>query len=201
MTAPPQIAAIVLAAGRSRRMGRNKLLATIDGQPLVRIVVERVLLSRARPVVVASGHAAEDVHEALAGCSVTIIHNRSYMSGLSSSIRAGVSALPESVDGALILLGDMPGISNSLIDRLIGAFAPEEERLICVPTHNGMRGNPVLFGRRFFAALLALDGDIGARRVVTANERFLCEVEAGDDGPLIDIDTPGDLSDYASKPR
>ena len=193
------IAAVVLAAGQSTRMGHNKLLAEIHGEPLVRRVVKQIESSCARPIVVVTGHDQERVRAALAVTGATIVHNPDFSHGLSTSLRAGIRALGE-CDGAIILLGDMPAVSLSLIDRLIAAFGSTNGRSICVTVHNGQRGNPVLFGRMFFPELMTLSGDIGARHVVTKHARLVCEVEAEDDGCLIDIDTPADLERVRRRP-
>ena len=197
-TAPfaPTIGAIVLAAGASSRMGANKLLTEIEGKPLVRRVVEAAIAGGAAPVVVVTGNEAEHVQTALTGCDVRLMNNADFSSGLSSSLRCGLKALPEDCSGAVILLGDMPAIPPALIDRLIAAFDPAEGRAICVATHGGKRGNPVLFARRFFAEIEAIEGDVGARGLIGAYPELVCEVEAGSDAPLIDIDTPEDLAAY-----
>lgn len=195
----PQIAAIILAAGKSLRMGRNKLLVEIDGESLVRHVAGKVVSSHARPVIVVTGNEANRVERALAGSGVTTIRNPDFHAGLSSSIRAGVGALPQTAKGVLIALGDMPGISPRLFDRMIERFASENENVICVATRNGVQGNPVLFGRRFFLDLLALSGEFGAKRLLAENRQSVREIEADDDGPLIDIDTPAALAAWLAR--
>ncbi|HSC18037.1 MAG TPA: molybdopterin-binding/glycosyltransferase family 2 protein [Rhizomicrobium sp.] len=196
MPRAPKIGAVVLAAGASSRLGANKLLTEIDGKPLVRRVVEAALASGAAPVVVVTGNEAERVQTALAGCDVHLMNNPDFSSGLSSSLRCGLKALPEDCDSAIIVLGDMPAVTSALIDRLIAAFDPAEDRAICVATHGGKRGNPVLFARRFFAEIEAIEGDVGARGLIGAYPELVYEVEAGSDAPLIDIDTPEDLAAY-----
>ncbi len=186
-----RIAALVLAAGRSTRMGGpNKLLAEIGGRPLVRITAEHVLASGARPVVVVTGHQREAVEAALAGLSVSTVHNSNFADGLSASLKAGIAALPNDVDGVVVCLGDMPQVEAGLIDRLIAAFDPERGALIVVPTIEGKRGNPVLWSRRFFAELMAIEGDVGARHLITQYAEAVVEVPAPTQGALLDIDTP-----------
>lgn len=146
----PKIGAIVLAAGMSSRMGANKLLMDVNGKKMVRHTVEAARASHADPIVVVTGHAESDVRAALAGLNVQFVNNPEFAKGLSASLRHGLNALPEDCDGALVLLGDMPGVSAALIDRLIAAFDPGESRAICVATRHGKRGNPVLWARRFF---------------------------------------------------
>jgi molybdenum cofactor cytidylyltransferase len=195
----PRIAAIVLAAGRSTRMGSHKLLSSIEGRPLIRYAVEAATKGSARPVVVVTGNGANEVAEAVADLPVSLANNPDYAKGLSSSLKRGLSAVPDSCDGAIVLLGDMPGVTPALVDKLIAAFDPAEGRSICVATRAGKRGNPVLWARRFFAEISSLDGDHGARHLMALNEEHVCEVEADDDGPLIDIDTPEALAAY--RPR
>ncbi len=197
----PSVAAVVLAAGLSSRMGRNKLLVDLDGKPLVRRTVEAAAGSAAEPVFVVTGNQAPEVRDALSGLAVEFVHNPDFRFGLSTSLKAGIRALPGSADGVLVLLGDMPAITSSLIDRMIAAFDPQEGRAICVATHHGKRGNPVLWDRRFFADILALEGDVGAKHLVAANSELVCEIESGDDAPLTDIDTPEALDSWVSRTR
>jgi molybdenum cofactor cytidylyltransferase len=200
-TAPraPRIAAVVLAAGLSSRMGHNKLLSEIGGETLLVHVLRGVLASSARPVIVVTGHERERVEGALAELPVTLVHNPRFAGGLSTSIVAGISNVPDDCDGAIILLGDMPAIETGLIDRQIAAFAPDEGRAICVATHHGRRGNPVLWSRQFFPEILALTGDIGAKALIAAHDEFVCEIDVDDDGPLLDIDTPDMLAAWRSR--
>lgn len=195
----PEIAAIVLAAGLSSRMGANKLLSEIDGKPLVRLVAEAAAGSSARPVIVVTGNDAKAVESGLQGLPVQFANNPDFTKGLSESLKRGLKALPESCNGAVVLLGDMPGVTSALIDKLIAAFAPEESRAICVATRAGKRGNPVLWARRFFPEMMAIGGDVGARGLIGSNNEFVCEVDAGGDDPLTDIDTPDDLAAYRGR--
>ena len=189
----PRIAAVVLAAGLSSRMGSNKLLAEWRGKPLLRWTVETALASEARPIIVVTGHESAKVESALKGLDVRFVHNLHYASGLSASLKAGIHAVPGNCDGAIVLLGDMPEIATSLIDRMIAAFSPPDGRSICVAVHESRRGNPVLWSRRFFVEIEGLAGDVGARELVAAHEEFVCEVEA-DGAVLRDIDTPAALA-------
>ena len=194
MTSEPNIACIVLAAGRSTRMGEaNKLLADVGGRPMVRGVVEAALASRARPVLVVTGHRAAGVEAALGGLEVTLVDNPDFAVGLSSSLKAGIRAVPAGCDGALVLLGDMPQITGAHLDRLIAAFAAEPGAAIIVPTHEGRRGNPVLWPRARFAEMLQLEGDAGAKRLMAAHAGDVREVDLGTDAIFADVDTPEEL--------
>jgi molybdenum cofactor cytidylyltransferase len=200
-TAPhaPRIAALVLAAGQSRRMGTlNKLLIGIDGKPMVRHAVEAVLAADARPVLVVTGHERERVEAALAGLPVSFVHNPDYAEGLSASLKRGLAALPAYADGALVCLGDMPRVTPTEIGRLVGAFSPTEGRGIIVPTRHGKRGNPVLWAKRFFAEMRDVAGDVGARHLIGSYPEAVAEVEMEGDGILTDVDTPQALARLAA---
>jgi molybdenum cofactor cytidylyltransferase len=185
------VAAIILAAGRSTRMGGpNKLLAELGGKPLVRIVTEQALGSKAQGVIVVTGHQAEQVEQSLQGLNVKFVRNPDFAQGLASSVKAGISAVPADADGAVICLGDMPLIDAHLIDRLIEAFAPDGGNLIAVPVSDGRRGNPVLWSRRFFSELMTLDGDIGARHLIAKHGAAVTEVPVEGHAAFLDIDTP-----------
>ncbi|MSP82848.1 MAG: 4-diphosphocytidyl-2C-methyl-D-erythritol kinase [Alphaproteobacteria bacterium] len=193
--AQPRIAAVVLAAGQSRRMGAtNKLLAMVAGRPMVAHAVAAALASNARPVIVVTGHEASEVRAALAGQPVTFADNPDYAAGLSTSLIRGLDAVPASCDGAVVCLGDMPRVSGALLDRLIAAFDPLAGRAIAVATHRAKRGNPVLLARRFFPEVRRIGGDVGARHLIGEHEDLVVEVESDDAGVLLDIDTPEALA-------
>ncbi len=187
----PKIAAIILAAGQSRRMGAtNKLLIDIDGQPMVTRVANAISASSAAPVIAVVGHQSDKVREALRSEAIQFAENRKYADGLSTSLAAGIAALPSDIDGVLICLGDMPRVSAANIDRLIAAFDPLEGRAICVPTYNGKQGNPILLARRFFGEMVEITGDRGARHLIDGYHELTCEVEMAEDSVLVDVDTP-----------
>ncbi|MGZ5881370.1 MAG: NTP transferase domain-containing protein [Xanthobacteraceae bacterium] len=189
--APRRVAAVVLAAGRSTRMGGpNKLLAEIGHRPLVRIAVEEALASRARPVIVVTGHQREEIETALAGLPVRFVHNPDFADGLGTSVKAGIAAVPADADGAILCLGDMPQVDASLIDRLIAAFDPDRGALVVMPTFEGRRGNPVLWSRRFFPDLTAIEGDVGARHLIGRYSEAVIEVPLEGNAALVDVDTP-----------
>lgn len=192
----PRIAALVLAAGQSRRMGSaNKLLAEVDGVVMLGRALEAARASQAASVLVVTGHERERIEAAV---DAPTVHNPEFADGLSTSLAAGIAALPEDIDGAVVLLGDMPFVSAAHIDRLIAAFNPLEGRSICVPTFNGKRGNPVLWGRELFADMRAVSGDVGAKHLIGANGDLLVEVPMPDAGVLRDVDTPDSLAEARS---
>jgi molybdenum cofactor cytidylyltransferase len=195
----PRIAALLLAAGRSSRMGSNKLLEPIDGVPMVARTAQRLLSSHARPIVAVLGNEADRVDAALGRLPVERVRNPAFAEGLSSSLKCGLAALPPDIDGVIVCLGDMPLVAGRDLDRLIAAFNPLEGRAIVVPTRRGKRGNPVLWARRFFPAMAELAGDVGAKHLIGEHAELVCEVEMDSDSVLIDIDTPDALAALRDK--
>ncbi|MDX2312452.1 MAG: molybdopterin-binding/glycosyltransferase family 2 protein [Gammaproteobacteria bacterium] len=190
----PRIAALVLAAGQSRRMGsRNKLLASVDGVPMVVRAVDAAMAGVNAGVYVVTGHEHEQVAGALAGRDVHVVHNPRYADGLSTSLAQGLAALGPEVDGALVCLGDMPRVTTSHIKHLVEAFDPLEGRAICVPMWEGKRGHPVLWARRFFPEMVEIKGDVGARHLLGEYAELVAEIPVADDGVLVDVDSPAAL--------
>jgi molybdenum cofactor cytidylyltransferase len=190
-SAPPRIAALVMAAGESRRMGGcNKLLATIDGVPMVARAVDAAMAGVNGGVYVVTGHEHEQVIRALAGRGVQLVHNPRYAEGLSTSLASGLLALDDDIDGVLICLADMPKVTQAHIEKLVAAFDPLEGRAICVPLWAGKRGHPVLWARRFFAEMGDIKGDVGARHLLGEYAELVCEIPVEDDGVLVDVDSP-----------
>jgi molybdenum cofactor cytidylyltransferase len=198
--APWHIGAVVLAAGQSRRMGgANKLLTEIDGEPILRRTLRTAVRSRAEPVVVVTGHGAARVQAAIGDFDVQVAHNAAHAQGMAASIRAGVAALPDGLDGAILMLGDMPAIRPDTVDALIAAFDPPGGTTICVPEHEGTQGHPVLFARRFFGDLRDLHGDVGAKAILREHPDQIATVAVADDGITVDLDTPEAVAAYARR--
>lgn len=188
-----EIACIVLAAGRSARMApRNKLLEPVGGEPMIRRVAANALAGGIRPVIVVTGYEAGRVAEALRGLDVRVVTNPAYADGLSTSMRAGLTALPPGIDGALIFLGDMPEVEIPVIHALLAAFTGPAA--ICAPVHRGQRGNPVLWGSSYFAEMISLTGDVGAKPLMARHANHLIEVEVATDSIFEDVDSPADLA-------
>lgn len=185
------IAAVVLAAGLSRRMGRAKLLMPVGGRAIVRYVVESVLAGGVDLVWVVTGPDVEPIEAALAGLEVQIAVNPAPEEGQASSLRAGIAALPASVDAVLIALGDQPSLAPSIIPALLAARRTSP-KLIVAPRYRDGQGNPVLFKREIFPELLRLTGDQGARPIIQKEPARVEWVEL--DLPMPpDVDT---LDDY-----
>ena len=160
MTAPParpRIAALILAAGSSRRFGTgNKLLAEIEGRPLVSRVIEAAEAAGLTPVVIVTGHEAERIVAATTSPTRLHLHNDRHREGIGTSIAAGVAALAGEVDGVLIAQGDMPALDARLVRDLATAFAANGcDRLVFPRLPDGRQGNPVIWPQRLFAALMA----------------------------------------------
>lgn len=190
---PPRIAALILAAGRSTRMGGgNKLLSDVDGVPMLLRAVGAACASACCPVVVVTGFEAERVAAVLAGRPLSIVYNAAFADGLSASLRTGLRALPADVDGTVVMLADMPGIGADALDRLAAAFDPAAPAIV-VPCRQGRRGNPVLWPRHYFAEMQALTGDVGARGLLERHADRIARVEFDSDAIFADIDTPEDL--------
>jgi len=200
----PRVAVIVLAAGRSTRMGGpNKMLADANGQPLVVHAVKAALASQAVEVVVVLGHMADQVKAAIVQAVPTsrlrFVINPDFAEGLSTSVRTGIAALGKDIDAAIVQLGDMPGVNSALLDRLMAAFSPVEGRSICVPTVGGKRGNPVLWDRRFFSEIAKVEGDTGAKHLIGEHADLVCEVEMTGEAAITDIDTPEALAAWRAR--
>jgi len=188
----PVIVAIILAAGRSTRMGAvNKLLVDFNGMALVERTLAQVRAAGFEKIYVVTGHEAEKVRKVLEGPGVEFVHNEYFADGLSTSINAGIGALGQEVEGVLIALGDMPMIHAMDLQVFRGAFTGPSD--ICAPVWKGERGNPVLWGRAYFAALKLLDGDKGARDLLQKHADHVIKVQMTDAGVLQDVDTPDDL--------
>jgi molybdenum cofactor cytidylyltransferase len=202
----PRVAVLVLAAGRSTRMGSNKMLADAEGQPLVMHAVKAALASQAVEVVVVLGNMADEVRAVIekaapARSRLRFVVNPDFAEGLSTSVRTGIAALGTDIDAAVVQLGDMPGVGAPLLDRLMAAFSPVEGRSICVPTVGGKRGNPVLWARRFFPEMAKLAGDSGAKHMIGEHADLVCEVEMAGEAAVTDIDTPEALAAWRARSK
>jgi molybdenum cofactor cytidylyltransferase len=185
------IVGVVLAAGASRRMGKtNKLMIPVDGTLMVARVVDALQDSGVEKVFVVTGYAPDEIRGALAGHDVEMVHNPDYEEGLGSSVRTGVSAVGDDVDGVLIALGDMPWVGTDVISRLLDAFSPDGELSIYIPMFGRKRGNPVLWGSQHFLELRQLSGDVGGKALFHKHPEAICYVDVQSAAVHIDVDTP-----------
>ncbi len=191
---PWPVEAIVLAAGQSRRMGRqNKLLLDCGNRCLLEVVVERLVTLPFREVLVVLGNDARQFKSLLASYPVRIVENPQYRQGIATSIRAGVREAPEDVRGYLFYLADMPFVRPQTLRRLCRAFLNHPTSRIVIPTYNRQRGNPVIVPRELKTALLELKGDVGARQLLQRYSGNLLELPVDDPGIHRDIDTEADV--------
>ena len=195
----PKVGAVLLAAGRSSRMGPDhKLLQDVDGKPLIRHSIDALVAADLDQIVVVTGHRRDEIAALVAHDPVTTVFNPHFADGMSSSLRAGILALADDVDAILIALGDMPAITADHIHRLIAGFDPVEGRSIVVATNGLKRGNPVLFASRFRPELIRIQGDTGARHLIGDHRDEVVEVDLGP-GAMIDLDTPEALAAYRAR--
>jgi molybdenum cofactor cytidylyltransferase len=189
-----RLAALILAAGRSTRMGANKLLELLQEKPLVRHVADAACASHASPLIIVTGHEREKLSATLSEISATFVDNPLYAEGLSTSLKAGLAAIPQDCDGAVILLGDMPLVTPDIINALIAAAPRVSSKIAAVPVYNGEWGNPVLLMRAAFADVSLLAGDAGARKYLSSHRARVVEVPVEDQAILLDLDTPEALA-------
>ncbi|MEY2884341.1 MAG: hypothetical protein RL490_2065 [Pseudomonadota bacterium] len=195
VTLPGPVGALILAAGRSSRMGgEHKLLSDWQGKPLIAHVADAIAAAGLPPPIVVLGARGDAVRAALGNRPASFVTADDYAEGLSRSLRAGIAAVPPDWSAALVCLADMPRIEPGLLAAL--AAAPGD---VAVPLWDGRRGNPVRWGRQHFARLMALSGDVGGK-VVLADAVALTEVAAPSDAVLDDIDTPAALAALRLRP-
>ncbi|MFK7896381.1 MAG: NTP transferase domain-containing protein [Myxococcota bacterium] len=200
----PRIAGLVLAAGRSARMGaqQSKLVMSVQGKPLVAWPVEAMSGAGIERPFVVTGFEAASVEAALAGQTCTFLHHASWAEGMGASLAFGAqqviaaeASAPARFDALLLCLGDLPGLRAPLLEELLEAAgpAPLRDRII-IPTYEGRPGHPVLFGRRFWPRLVALSGDAGAKAVIAAEPEAVTRIPVENEAILADIDTAEDLA-------
>jgi molybdenum cofactor cytidylyltransferase len=188
------VAGIILAAGRSTRFHPSseqptKLVALLRDEPVVRRVANIALEAGVHPLIAVTGHAREAVESALAGLEILFVHNQQYYAGLSTSLKAGLAAVPHSASGALVMLGDMPFVKPETVQKLIAALETRTGNAVAiVPSFNDAWGNPVLLSSALYDRVMSLQGDEGARALLLRSRDSVIEVFVDDDGVLADID-------------
>lgn len=183
------IAAVVLAAGRSSRMGAHKLLLPLGGRPLVAYAVTAALLSGASPVLVVLGHEDKRVREALPPGDLRVVVNHRYAEGMASSLVAGIAALVEPVAGAIVLLADQPLLTADVIDRIIAKVVADPSRIVAA-TYDATRGHPVYFPSALFDELREIHGDEGGRSVLARHAELVTKVAVEPPEIGLDVDEP-----------
>ena len=199
MTVGKDIHAVLLAAGRSERMGRNnKLLLNVDGIPLVRRSAINILNSNVASMTVVTGFDENKIVNALSGLNVNFVKNINFREGLSSSLKAGLANITPTPSAVIICLADMPKIQSEHINQLIENFDPLKGWEICIPTNNGKRGHPVLIGSRFFPYIFETSGDFCAKQVMKQHSDKIVEVEIGTSDIHFDIDTQDEYENFTT---
>lgn len=190
-TKPVNVSAVLLAAGQARRMGGpHKLLAEFDGIPLVRRTALTLLAADLASVAVVTGHRQDDVRKALKGLPLRLVANPDYATGMASSLICGFSdAETAASDGVLVMLADMPAVSNADIDLLVAAYRESGGSAVIRSVHLGKRGNPIILPRAAYAAVLRLEGDVGARAIIENSGLDVVDIDIGP-AAHIDVDTP-----------
>jgi molybdenum cofactor cytidylyltransferase len=185
----------------STRLGHAKQLVQADGQYLLDRVLDQALASTLDRIVLVLGHRAKEVSAALKkreDCDrLHILVNPDYRDGMSASLRTGTESVQDTFSAIMVLLGDQPFVGAELIDLLIQRFRSSEKD-ICVPVCQGRRGHPVIIGRRFYDAVMATTGDIGARHILKSNPESVLHVEISDSRIFFDVDTPADIRNLQS---
>tara|TARA_A100001037_G_scaffold270414_1_gene265219 strand:+ start:815 stop:1495 length:681 start_codon:yes stop_codon:yes gene_type:complete len=190
----PNVVAVILAAGRSLRMGpKNKLVEKLGAKSILHHVVAALQESQISSVIVVLGHESERIKNDLAREDVTYVMNLDYEQGIGTSISAGIRSVDKSAKGAVIMLGDMPLISAKTIDKLVHDFNRNPRAEIVVPTYEDQPGNPVLWSNRFFPQLSSLSGDRGGRLLIKENSDAVWFCPVGGKSVHIDVDTSHDL--------
>jgi len=195
------VSAVVLAAGMSTRMGRNKLLLTFRDKPLVVHAVDTLWASKVGEIIVVLGHESEKVWDRLEdSCGqmrnegqrsrVRLVDNPDYREGLSTSVRTGVQAVSREADAIMIYLADQPLLEPADIDRIIAAFAKgkAENKMIVVPFFKGERGNPVILDASLRDSILGIVGDVGCKGVIKRYPEKVYSVEMENDHVVRDVD-------------
>lgn len=196
-----KVSAVVLAAGRSSRMGEAKLLLRVDGCSILQRTLENVRASGVDEIVLVLGFAAEAIrHEILQTllASVRVVTNENYESGMASSLRAGLASVSATMDAALIVLADQPFVRPETMGRILDRRRDPGAKIV-VPFYKGKRGNPVLLDRSLFSEAMALEGDVGCRAIFRNHAEAMACVEVDDPAILADIDTREDYDRLRQK--
>jgi molybdenum cofactor cytidylyltransferase len=196
-----RVGAVILAGGSSARMGRAKQLLPLGDSTVLEQTIANVRGAEVKEIVLVLGASADAIRgqlplSLLQGLKVVV--NQAYGEGMSSSLRAGISALDLDTGAALIVLGDQPFIRSQTMDQVIRAYRRDQAQIV-IPSFHGARGNPVLLDRSVFSEVMALEGDIGSRAIFSNHLEGIAKVEVEDEGILLDIDDPGDYGRLRGK--
>lgn len=185
------ICAMVLAAGLSRRMGVQKLLLPFGGKTVIAHIVDQIIESTVDETYVVVGHEGERVSRELSDRRISIVVNSEYESGMLSSVRCGLIALPQECRAVLVALGDQPSLTTKLLDQMVRSFK-ETEKKILVPIHNGRRGHPLLFSLGYRDEIMTRYDDVGLRGLLNAHPDDVFDLSVSTSSVLLDMDYPPD---------
>jgi len=185
------ICAIILAAGRSRRMGTQKLLLPFGGQSVIVHIADQILRGGVEQTIVVVAPDAAALAEALAGRSITLVTNPDDEGDMLSSVRCGLRALPQECEAVLVVLGDQPAVRGELIAGMVHAMRTAG-RPIVVPVHQGRRGHPILFSARYRQEVLTSHDGVGLRGMLLRHPEDVLELDVPSDWVLADMDWPED---------
>ncbi|MEM0287375.1 MAG: nucleotidyltransferase family protein [Nitrososphaerota archaeon] len=191
-----KMAIIILAAGLSERMGKDKQIIEFMGKPILQWVIESAKGSRVKEIYVVLGHHSDKIEKAISMDGIKKVFCKNYKIGISASLKAGVNALQKDVSAAIVMLGDQPLVKSSTIDKLVEAYDSYDADMI-IPSYKGRRGNPVLLSKKTFNLIQGLEGDQGAR--VLMKRVRVRKIEVDDSGILLDVDTSRDLESLQAK--
>ena len=185
------ICAIVLAGGESRRMGAHKVLLPLGSVTVITHIVDQLLLSVVDRVFVVVGHEGNRTADELSGRSLTIVANHDYKSGMLSSVRCGIRALPEQSEAVMVALGDQPSITVQLVDDIVRCYRTAGKGIL-VPVHQGKRGHPIMFSAQYCTEILDQYDDIGLRGLMCVHPEDVFELSVESPAILSDMDSPED---------
>jgi molybdenum cofactor cytidylyltransferase len=189
-----RVAAVILAAGRSARMGRAKQLLRLGENTVLGQTIENGRRSQVDQIVLVLGSSAEAIHQQLPVALIEglrLVINQDFEQGMASSLRAGLSAVDPQIDAALIVLADQPFVRPQTLDQIADRYRLANPEIV-IPCYKGVRGNPVLFDRSLFAEVMALEGDVGCRAIFSSHAEGIVKLEVEDEGILLDLDNQDD---------
>ena len=183
------VSAILLAAGKSSRMGKLKQLMTLGNSTMLEQTLDNLLGSHLTDIIVVLGYKAEEVMKKLSGRPIKVVVNPLYREGMGTSIAAGLKFVDSQAQAVMLTLGDQPYVDSPTINRLIEEFG-KSSKGIAIPTYQGQRGHPIIFARKYQAQLAELSSDIGGRDIIKEHPKDILEVPVDCEGITIDIDIP-----------
>ncbi len=194
------VGVVILAAGRGRRSGTNKLLVEDkNGVPMFMHTVNAAIASDAKPIFIITGYRNEEMEEYLEKIDINVLYNPSYTSGIKTSINMGLRAIPSSCDGAILLPADMPYIGASDINKLINKFDKNIEKQVCMFTHKGVKSNPILWSKCLYDKADIVPENAMIRAVFVEHADYTKTIETKDNKKLLDINFPNDVEEFAQK--